>query len=137
MTVNSDEIKPGIQEIEWKFVHEGFPPITTKPNSLKLLGAQVRRMLTWVSIQWRPVAHEPDVPERIYEPALPMGSPWRLVVLNIVKITRCARFQSACDHCVRVVTEHFDPCGCDPKLRGTFPTIVRRFPQEKRRTSNL
>jgi len=89
---------------------------------------QTGLLLARVSTQWRPVAHEPDVPERICEPALPMGSPKRLVILNIVKITRCTLFQAACDHCVRVVTEHLDPCRCDPKLRGTFPTVVSRFP---------
>lgn len=88
------------------------------------------------SDQWRSVADEPDVPERINEVALPMGSPGRVVILDVVKTTCCTRFQGACDHGVRVIAEHFDPRGRNPKLRGTFPTVVRRFPQEKRRTSN-
>jgi hypothetical protein len=53
-----------------------------KPNDLALSSI--------IRSQWRPVAYKPDVPKRIDEAALPMDSPWRLVILNIVKTPGCA-----------------------------------------------
>jgi hypothetical protein len=48
-----------------------------------------------------------------------------LVVADILKPARCACFQGALDHRVRVITEQFDP-GCRrPDLLWAVPTVFR------------
>jgi hypothetical protein len=72
--------------------------------------------LARVLLQRRPVTHKPDMPERVCEPTLPVDAPWHPVIPDIVKLPHGTCFQGACDESIRVVTEHFDPCGRDPKL---------------------
>ena len=87
--------------------------------------------------QRRPVANQPDVPEWISEPALPVGSPRPLMILEVVQATLRAGVQSACDQAVRIVTEDFHPRRSNAKPRGALPTIVGRLAQEEWRTPDL
>jgi hypothetical protein len=70
--------------------------MTIKQRILRVGRRQTGLRLAWVTTQGRPVAHQPDVPERICEPALPMG--WRLVILDIVKSASLRRWsvESSC-----------------------------------------
>jgi len=80
--------------------------------------------LGWERAQRRLVAHQPDVPERIDEPTLPMSSPGRLVIRDVVKTAGCACCQGACDHRVRVVAEHLDLTVVVPISWGLFQPFL-------------
>ena len=91
----------------------------------------------WIQTQRRPVTYEPDVAEWISEPALSMGPPRPLVVLEVVQTARRAGLQSAGDQAVRIVAEYFQPRGCDAELRGTLPAIPGRLGEEEGRSLYL
>jgi hypothetical protein len=55
-------------------------------------------LLCWKPVQWGSIADQPDMPERIDEPALAMDAPGCLVILKIVQAAGGACLQSTCDH---------------------------------------
>ena len=85
--------------------------------------------------QGRLVPDQPDVPERVGEPTLPVRPPGRDVVFNV--IARCARLDGACHHLIRFVDEQFHPYSRRTNLLRTVETVLYRLVQEERCAVNF
>ena len=83
------------------------------------------------------VADQPNVPEWIDKPALPMSAPRHLITFYVVKASGCTCFQRACNHIIGFVNKQFDPCGRRTKLLRAIETVLDGLMQEERRTPNL
>ena len=85
----------------------------------------------------RTVANEPDVPERIHEPALAVRSPGRGVHPYPVAASRCTGRECARDECVRIVTEEFNSYRRHAKLFRALPAVVRWLAEKECRALNV
>src|SRR5262245_930052 len=84
-----------------------------------------------VKMQGRPITDEPDVPERIDEPALSMETPRRGVIPDLVPTSVRPRVHRTRDEGVGIVAKHLDTRGRDAELHRALPAIVCRLPDEE------
>src|SRR5262249_28958672 len=82
---------------------------------------------SWMAIQWRPVTHEPLVPERIDEAPLPVRPPGHLMDSDGVVAAIRARRNGACNEPFRIVREHFDSDRGEAETQRRCRTIVLRL----------
>ena len=85
----------------------------------------------------RSVADEPDVPERIHEPALAVRAPGHGVHPYPVTAGRCSGCECARDECVRIVAEEFNAHRRHAKLFGALPAVVRWLADKECRALNV
>jgi len=90
-----------------------------------------------MAAQRRPVAHQPFVPERVDEAALPVRSPRHLMVPDTGETALGARLQSASDQRIRVVAEHLHSGRRCTELRRSLPAVLLRLTEEYWRTVDL
>src|SRR5262249_23422409 len=83
-------------------------------------------------LQGRLVPNEPQVAERVDEPALPVSAPCRLRIADLVDAAVGASCQGTLDESVRVVGEHLDPDGPGACYGGGIPAVVLGFAHENR-----
>jgi hypothetical protein len=60
-------------------------------------------------MQWRPVANQPNVPERINKPALPMDTPGSFVVPYFIDAAIGAGLHRTFNECIRIIAKYFYP----------------------------
>ena len=80
----------------------------------------------------RPVTHQPQVPERVDEAALPVRAPRHLVGADGVDAAVRTRVHRARDERVRVVDEHLDADGPAAQRLRRVPAVAFRLTEEER-----
>src|SRR5205085_451049 len=85
-----------------------------------------------VRLQRRAVADQPQVSERVDEPALAVHAPGRLVIADLVQAAVGACPYGRGHEGVRVVDEHLDADGAGPERGGGVPAVALRLAEEQR-----
>jgi hypothetical protein len=98
---------------------------------------QIKSALWRKPVQGRFIADQPNMSEGIDESTLPVGSPWSLVIPNLIKTAICTRLHGACNDSIWVIAEQFDPDRSNAYRFGAFPAIPGWLGKEERCTLNL
>jgi hypothetical protein len=75
--------------------------------------------------------------EGIDKAALPMSSPWHLMIPNPVKAAVRTRRQGTSNERVWIVAEHLNSGRWSTEFLGSLPAVPLRFAEEDWRTINL
>src|SRR5215510_10375363 len=91
---------------------------------------QVKAILQGKSVQWRAVAHQPDVPKRIDKSALAMGTPWHLMISDGIKTAICPGLHGTGDERIRVFAEDLDSDRRRADYVWALPAVPGRLGEE-------
>jgi len=89
-----------------------------------------------VTVQRRLVAHQPEMAERVEEPALPMRSPRHRMISHRIVVVRTRRC-STVGECVWIVHEHLHPHRRGTKHTRAFPAVAFRLGEKERSPLDL